>query len=47
MNLPNKLTMLRILMAFLIIAILLFPFDAAGIELPKLFVNEAIVVDIR
>ena len=47
MNLPNKLTMLRIFMAFLIIAILLFPFDAAGIELPKLFVNEAIVVDIR
>ncbi len=47
MNLPNKLTMLRIFMAFLIIAILLFPFDAAGIELPKLFVNETIVVDIR
>lgn len=47
MNLPNKLTMLRIFMAFMIIAILLFPFDAMGIAFPKLFVNESIVVDVR
>lgn len=47
MNLPNKLTMMRIAMAFVIIAILLFPFDAMGIELPKLFVNETIVIDIK
>lgn len=47
MNLPNKLTMARIGMAFVIIALLLFPFDAMGIELPKLFVNETIVIDIK
>lgn len=47
MNLPNKLTMVRIGMAFVIIALLLFPFDAMGIELPKLFVNETIVIDIK
>lgn len=47
MNLPNKLTMLRIIMSVIIIAILLFPFDACGIVIPKLFVNESIVIDIR
>ena len=47
MNLPNKLTMLRIFMAFIIIAVLLFPFDAMGIDIYKLFINEKIVVDIR
>lgn len=47
MNLPNKLTITRIIMAFMIIALLLFPFDAMGISLPKLFVNEAIVIDIK
>lgn len=45
MNLPNKLTMLRIYLSFLIIVILLFPFDAAGIVIPKLFINETIVAD--
>lgn len=47
MNLPNKLTMVRLSLALLIICILLFPFDAAGISLPKIFVNESIVIDIK
>lgn len=47
MNLPNKLTMSRIIMAILIVGILLFPFDSTGINLPKLFVNESIVIDIK
>ena len=47
MNLPNKLTMTRIIMAFIIMALLLFPFDAMGIALPKLFVNETIVIDVK
>lgn len=47
MNLPNKITMSRIVMALMIIAILLFPFDASGIALPKLFINESIVVDLK
>ncbi len=47
MNLPNKLTIARIIMTLFIIIILIFPFDAAGIELPKLFINESIVVDIK
>lgn len=47
MNTPNKITLSRIAMSFLIIIVLLFPFKSAGIELPKLFVNESIVVDLK
>ncbi len=45
MNLPNKITMSRIILTIVIIVIMLFPFESAGIELPKLFVNETLVVD--
>ena len=47
MNIPNKLTILRIVLSFIIIIILLLPFEALGISLPKLFINELIVVDIK
>ena len=50
MNLPNKLTMSRIIMAVLIIIILLggdYIGDLCGFEIPKLFVNETIVVDLK
>lgn len=47
MNLPNKLTMTRIFMTFLIILVLLFPFSAMGINVTTIFVNESIVIDIR
>lgn len=47
MNLPNKLTMLRIFLAILIIGILLFPFDSMGINLYKFYVSESIVIDIK
>ena len=47
MNLPNKITLARIIMTLFIIIILLFPFDAVGINSTKLFISEAIVVDIK
>ena len=47
MNLPNKLTMLRIFLSIVIIAILVFPFDAMGISLYTFYVNESIVIDIK
>ena len=47
MNLPNKITMSRIFLSFFIIVLLLFPFDSAGLILPKIFVNESIVIDIK
>ncbi|MCI9232971.1 MAG: CDP-diacylglycerol--glycerol-3-phosphate 3-phosphatidyltransferase [Bacilli bacterium] len=47
MNLPNKITLSRIFLTMLIIVILVFPFEATGISIPKLFVNESIVIDIK
>lgn len=47
MNLPNKITLIRIFLACLIVVILLFPFDAVGLTATKLFINEAIVVDLK
>lgn len=47
MNLPNKITFSRIIIAFLIVLILLFPFDSAGIITYKLFINELIVIDVK
>ena len=46
MNLPNKITISRIILTLFIIILLLFPFDAASINIPKLFINESIVIDI-
>lgn len=47
MKLPNKLTITRMVLAFIVIIILLLPFDSLGLTLPKLFVNELIVVDVK
>ncbi len=47
MNTPNKLTMFRIILTLIIVAILLFPFSAMGINVTQIFVNETIVIDIR
>ncbi len=47
MNLPNKLTMARIAMAFLVIIVLLFPFEALGIDTLNIFINETIIVNIK
>jgi len=47
MNLPNKLTVGRIILSLIIIVFLLFPFDATGFNMPQLFINEKIVIDIR
>jgi CDP-diacylglycerol---glycerol-3-phosphate 3-phosphatidyltransferase len=47
MNLATKLTMARIYMSFLIIFILIFPFDAVGFTFPKLFINESLIVNMK
>lgn len=47
MNLPNKITLIRIFLTCLVVIILLFPFDAVGLTATKLFINEAMVVDLR
>ena len=47
MNLPNRITLCRIILSVIIIGILIFPFDASGIMIPKIFVNEYIVIDVK
>ena len=47
MKIPNRISFSRIIIAILIIIILLFPFDSAGIITHKLFINETIVVDVK
>ena len=50
MNLPNKLTVSRIIMSILIIIILLggdYIFSLFGLDIPKLFINEKIVIDLK
>lgn len=50
MNLPNKLTISRIIMSVIIIIILLggsYTNSLFGFEIPKIFVNESIVVDLK
>jgi len=47
MNLPNKLTISRIILAFIIIIILVFPFQSVGVEVPKIYVNEMMVMDVK
>ena len=46
-NLPNKITIARIIMSFVIVIILVLPFDMIGINMPRLFVSERIVVDLK
>ena len=50
MNLPNKLTMARVVMAVVIILVLLggdYTQSLFGFEIPKLFVNETLTVDFK
>jgi len=50
MNLPNKLTISRVIMSIIIIIILLgggYVTSIFGFEIPKIFVNEAIVIDLK
>lgn len=47
MNLPNKITIARIIIAIIVIVILVVPFDMLGIEVPQFFINEKLVVDLR
>jgi len=45
MNLPNKLTIFRIFLTFVIIFILLFPFYNLNINFPKYTVDGTILID--
>jgi len=45
MNLPTKLTVLRIILAVVVMVLLMFPFDAIGISIPV--IRTAVDLDLR
>ncbi len=45
MNLPNKLTMLRLILSVVLIILLLFPFYSVNIIFPTYIFNDAVIID--
>lgn len=45
MNLPNKLTVSRIILSFIIIFVLLFPFESIGVNIDDLYIAEKISIN--
>ena len=46
-NLPNYLTTLRIILAFIIITVLLLPFEMMNISFSKYLIDESVIIDIK
>jgi len=47
MNLPNKITMVRIFLSVLILIILVIPLNLFGIDFPKVLVGGKVLVDVK
>ena len=47
MNLANKITMSRVIMALVIMIILLFPFEGLGISLPTFLISGKILAEVK
>ena len=47
MNLANKITMSRVIMALVIMIILLFPFEGLGLSLPTFLISGKILVEVK
>ena len=46
-NLPNRITIFRIILSIIIITILLFPFEMVNISFSKYLINDTIVLDVK
>ena len=47
MNLANKITMLRVILAIVIMIILLFPFEVLGLDVPSYVVHGNIYIELK
>lgn len=47
MNLPNKITVSRLVLSVIMLALLMFPFYSLGIETPKYLIMGKVLVDIK
>ena len=45
MNVPNKITICRILLAILLLVLMIFPLNRIGLNFPEIVVNEKIIID--
>ena len=47
MNLPNKITLSRILLSIIVLILLVFPLEKLGINLPTVIVNGSVQVEVK
>lgn len=47
MNLPNKITVTRIVLSIFILILLIFPLEKVGINLPTILVNGKVQIDLK
>ena len=47
MNLPNKITVARIILSVIILVMLCFPFEIIGFEFPKYIIDGTLTVDLK
>lgn len=47
MNLPNKITISRILLSIIVLILLVFPLEKIGINMPTILVNGSVQVDLK
>lgn len=47
MNLPNKITLMRIFLSIFLLVFLIFPFEAVGFEFPTYLVASRITIDLK
>ena len=46
-NLPNQLTIFRIILGIIVIITMIFPFNMMNISFPKYLINDNVVIDIK
>ncbi len=47
MNLPNKITISRILLSIIVLLLLVFPLEKIGIDLPTVVINGKLQIDVK
>ena len=47
MNLPNKITMVRIVLSILLLIFMIFPFELVGIEFPSYQMKGSLVIELK
>lgn len=47
MNLPNKITISRIILSIIVLVLLVFPLEKIGINMPTILVNGSVQIDLK